>query len=80
MASLGKVMSADCVIPTNQNHAHIQKDMEALTPRLSGLPESEIERLLSMLVRTYDPCISCSTYLLQTEQRKTERPVRFIRT
>jgi coenzyme F420-reducing hydrogenase alpha subunit len=76
----GRVVSADCVIPTNQNHANIQKDMEALTPRLSGLPESEIERLLSMLVRAYDPCISCSTHLLETEQRKAERPVRFVRT
>ncbi len=75
----GRVVAADCVIPTNQNHANIQKDMEALTPSLTGLPDSEIERLLSMLVRAYDPCISCSTHMLETVKRPGEGLVRFIR-
>lgn len=60
----GRVFQADCVIPTNQNHANIQKDLEALTPKLAGLSEKEIELKLSMLVRAYDPCISCSTHCI----------------
>ncbi|MDO9084130.1 MAG: Ni/Fe hydrogenase subunit alpha [Humidesulfovibrio sp.] len=60
----GRIFQADCVIPTNQNHANIQKDMEALTPMLAGLSEKEMELKLSMLVRAYDPCISCSTHLI----------------
>lgn len=60
----GRVFQADCVIPTNQNHGNIQKDMEALTPTLAGLSEKEIELKLSMLVRAYDPCISCSTHCI----------------
>jgi coenzyme F420-reducing hydrogenase alpha subunit len=60
----GRIFQADCVIPTNQNHGNIQKDMEALTPTLSGLSEKEIELRLSMLVRAYDPCISCSTHCI----------------
>lgn len=60
----GRVFQADCVIPTNQNHGNIQKDLEALTPTLAGLSEKEIELKLSMLVRAYDPCISCSTHCI----------------
>ena len=60
----GRIFQADCVIPTNQNHANIQKDMEALTPQLTGLSEKDIELRLSMLVRAYDPCISCSTHCI----------------
>jgi len=58
----GRVVSANCVIPTNQNHNNIQKDMEALTPKLLKRPEDEIRLTLEMLVRAYDPCISCSTH------------------
>lgn len=60
----GRIFQADCVIPTNQNHGNIQKDLEALTPKLAGLSEKEIELKLSMLVRAYDPCISCSTHCI----------------
>jgi len=76
----GRVVSADCVIPTNQNHANIQKDMDALGPSLSGLPEANIELTLSMLVRAYDPCISCSTHMLSTVPGANDGPVRFVRT
>jgi len=60
----GRIFQADCVIPTNQNHGNIQKDLDALVPQLSGLSEKELELRLSMLVRAYDPCISCSTHCI----------------
>jgi len=60
--SIGNCTKANCIIPTNQNHANIQKDMDKLAPRLVDLPEKEIELNLEMLVRAYDPCISCSTH------------------
>lgn len=60
----GICREANCIIPTNQNHANIQKDMEALLPLLMDKPEEEIRLRLEMLVRAYDPCISCSTHLL----------------
>lgn len=60
----GKCVKANCVIPTNQNHNNIQHDMEAIAPQLLGKPEREIELTLEMLVRAYDPCISCSTHCL----------------
>jgi len=60
----GRIFQADCVIPTNQNHGNIQKDLDALVPKLSGLTDKELELKLSMLVRAYDPCISCSTHCI----------------
>ncbi|MBI4495765.1 MAG: Ni/Fe hydrogenase subunit alpha [Deltaproteobacteria bacterium] len=67
----GICREANCIIPTNQNHGNIQKDMEALLPRLLDQarekPEEEIRLMLEMLVRAYDPCISCSTHLLKVE-------------
>jgi coenzyme F420-reducing hydrogenase alpha subunit len=58
----GKCTSANCIIPTNQNHNNIQKDLESISPTLLGQSEKEIELRLEMLVRAYDPCISCSTH------------------
>ncbi|MFH1123272.1 MAG: Ni/Fe hydrogenase subunit alpha [Pseudomonadota bacterium] len=60
----GECVWANCIIPTNQNHANIQKDMEALVPQIKDREEKEIELALEMLVRAYDPCISCSTHCI----------------
>jgi len=61
----GILTEANCVIPTNQNHNNIQKDMEALVPLILSQPQDEIRHTLEMLVRAYDPCISCSAHLLK---------------
>ncbi len=61
----GILTEANCIIPTNQNHNNIQKDMEALVPSILDKPKDEIRHMLEMLVRSYDPCISCSTHLLK---------------
>jgi coenzyme F420-reducing hydrogenase alpha subunit len=62
--SKGYCIKANCIIPTNQNHANIQLDMEKIVPEIIDLPPKEIELTLEMLVRAYDPCISCSTHYL----------------
>ena len=61
----GRCVNANLVIPTNQNHGNIQGDLEALLPTLLEKPDKEIELGMEMLVRAYDPCISCSTHFLQ---------------
>lgn len=58
----GVCTKANCIIPTNQNHGNIELDMKALVPTLLDKTEKEIELTLEMLVRAYDPCISCSTH------------------
>jgi sulfhydrogenase subunit alpha len=62
--SKGYCTKANCIIPTNQNHANIQLDMEKLVPEILNKSHKEIELTLEMLVRAYDPCISCSTHFL----------------
>ncbi len=63
----GECTEANCIIPTNQNHGNIQKDFEKMVPEMMGEPEDEIEKSLKMLVRAYDPCISCSTHYLDVD-------------
>jgi sulfhydrogenase subunit alpha len=58
----GLCTAANICIPTNQNHANIQKDFEALLPTVIDRDEADIRLLLEMLVRAYDPCVSCSTH------------------
>jgi sulfhydrogenase subunit alpha len=60
----GLVAEANCVIPTGQNLANIEADMRALAPQIWDRPREEISLQLEMLVRAYDPCISCSTHNL----------------
>jgi sulfhydrogenase subunit alpha len=61
----GICKEANCVIPTNQNHNNIQKDLESFAPTLLKYSEKQIELQLEMLVRAYDPCISCSTHIVK---------------
>jgi sulfhydrogenase subunit alpha len=63
----GKCVAADICIPTGQNHANIQKDFEKLLPEMLDQPEKDIRLKLEMLVRAYDPCISCSTHFLDVQ-------------
>ncbi len=68
----GLCVRANCIIPTNQNHGNIQLDFEELVPQLleAGAAEDDIALKLSMLVRAYDPCISCSTHYLDVEFKR----------
>jgi len=63
----GICTSANCIIPTGQNMANLNLDMKALVPQIIDRPQDEIRLLLEMLVRAYDPCISCSTHYLNVE-------------
>ena len=63
----GRIAAADCVVPTGQNLANIEADMRALVPTLLDEPREDIVLKLEMLVRAYDPCISCSTHLIDVK-------------
>ena len=60
----GYVTGANCIIPTTQNNANIHFDMADLTEWAleRGKNDQEITLLAEMLVRAYDPCISCSVH------------------
>ncbi len=57
-----RLVRANCIIPTNQNYANIDRDLQALAAQLADQPEEDVELKLEMLVRAYDPCISCSVH------------------
>ncbi len=63
----GKLTGADCVIPTNQNIANLEADMRARVPHIVDRPAEAMQLDLEMLVRAYDPCISCSVHVLKVE-------------
>lgn len=61
----GRVARANCIIPTTQNNRNIHLDLRALAEKFSaqpGMTDGKLELLCSMLVRAYDPCISCSVH------------------
>lgn len=60
----GKVVRGDCIIPTTQNNANIHFDLKALANQAleQGKTDKEIQQLCEMVVRSYDPCISCSVH------------------
>ncbi|TAN40951.1 MAG: Ni/Fe hydrogenase subunit alpha [Nitrospirae bacterium] len=63
----GVIQNANCIIPTNQNLNNIEYDMKKLVPEMLDKTEAEITLGLEMLVRAYDPCISCSTHFLNVK-------------
>ena len=63
----GVCTKANCIIPTNQNHGNISLDMKALVQQVVNKKQKEIELALEMLVRAYDPCISCSTHVVKVD-------------
>jgi sulfhydrogenase subunit alpha len=63
----GIILNANCVIPTGQNVNNIEHDMKKLVPEIMDRGEDEVRLALEMLVRAYDPCISCSAHFLKVE-------------
>ncbi|UCF61119.1 MAG: Ni/Fe hydrogenase subunit alpha [Anaerolineaceae bacterium] len=61
----GMIKEANCIIPTAQNLANIEADMRCLVPNIVDRTPDDITLALEMLIRAYDPCISCSTHMLE---------------
>lgn len=61
----GLIQSARIVPPTSQNQARIEADLKQSLRRF-GLHHDEptLRSLSEMIIRNYDPCISCSTHFL----------------
>jgi coenzyme F420-reducing hydrogenase alpha subunit len=63
----GNIEAANCIIPTGQNLANIDDDMKKLVPEIIDESKEQITHKLEMLVRAYDPCISCSVHMLDVK-------------
>jgi len=61
----GLCCDANAVIPTSQNINNIERDMQAFVPlMLPNMSQDELTLHMEMLLRAYDPCISCSVHML----------------
>lgn len=61
----GQVTSARIVPPTSQNQARIEEDLRMSLGQFGLDKDEESLRIYSeMIIRNYDPCISCSTHFL----------------
>jgi coenzyme F420-reducing hydrogenase alpha subunit len=58
----GIVLAGDVITPTAQNLGNLDADMRRFAPTQAGLPQDEFLRAMEMLVRAYDPCLSCSVH------------------
>jgi sulfhydrogenase subunit alpha len=61
----GKVQFAKIVPPTSQNQGQIESDLRRLLPEVIDREDAYVASECERLVRTYDPCISCSTHFLK---------------
>jgi coenzyme F420-reducing hydrogenase alpha subunit len=60
----GLIAEAKIVPPTAQNYKRMEDDLWQYVPGVINLPEEQATLRCEQLVRSYDPCISCSTHFL----------------
>ena len=61
----GRLTEADVITPTAQNLANIEKDLRVCVESSIQESNESIASKLEMVVRAYDPCISCAVHLLE---------------
>jgi len=61
----GRLTEANVITPTAQNLANIEKDLRVSVENLIGEPKESLAPKLEMVVRAYDPCISCAVHLVE---------------
>jgi len=67
VAQDGTILQAKIVPPTSQNLRHMEEDLRLFVPDVLDRPDEELTRLCEMVVRNYDPCISCATHFLRLD-------------
>jgi coenzyme F420-reducing hydrogenase alpha subunit len=60
----GLVSAATIIPPTSQNQAAIEADVARVVSDNLALDDAALTAMCERVIRTYDPCISCSTHFL----------------
>ncbi len=63
----GMIQFARITPPTAQNYPRMEADLWNLAPEVILRPQAEARLACEHLIRSYDPCISCSTHFLKLE-------------
>ena len=66
----GLVSAATLIPPTSQNQAAIEADLARLISDNLSLDDAALTALCEQLIRSYDPCISCSAHFLRLTVRR----------
>lgn len=56
----GYIEKADIITPTVQNLSAMEKDMKLLDPK--AYQKDELNMFIELLIKSYDPCITCATH------------------
>jgi coenzyme F420-reducing hydrogenase alpha subunit len=67
VADDGTIVEAKIVPPTSQNLRHMERDLAEFLPGHLHESDEDLTRLAEMVVRNYDPCISCATHFLRLD-------------
>lgn len=65
MTAEGDVATSNIIPPTSQNQRRIEQDLMEYLPSCLHEDDDAIAARSEALIRTYDPCISCSTHFLK---------------
>ncbi|HUV35287.1 MAG TPA: nickel-dependent hydrogenase large subunit [Candidatus Desulfaltia sp.] len=63
----GRVTKTNTITPTAQNAANIEKDARVIAGNLAAEDDAAIKNAAEVMVRAYDPCISCSVHLTRVK-------------
>ena len=58
----GKIIFANIITPTVQNLTSMEKSAQAILDQSPKISLVEARRIIEMLVRAYDPCITCAVH------------------
>jgi len=65
--SKGYLTKANIITPTAQNLKNIELDIKAFLPGILNKSREEVVIDIEKLIRSYDPCISCSAHFLKVK-------------
>lgn len=68
----GRITFAKIVPPTSQNQKQIEEDLQDYLPAIMSQDDASVGMACERLVRSYDPCISCSTHFLKVTIERSE--------
>lgn len=58
----GKIIFANIITPTVQNLTSMEKSAQAVLNQSPKISSAEAQKLIEMLIRAYDPCITCAVH------------------
>jgi sulfhydrogenase subunit alpha len=61
----GRIISADVITPTALNAASMELHLRLAVEQSAQRDDGTLRKRLEMIVRAYDPCISCSVHVVR---------------